>query len=515
MPKRKRSNSTSNYTKKTKKRASSKKKRKTTALNSRAKSGVATGFGEYRVNKNSMLTTTGTQLPVVKNTNAGVIIRHKEFITNIQPTQLFTKAVVSELNPGNADLFPWLAPIAFQFEEYEWRGMIFEFRSLSSSSIVTAGLNGSLGTIIMATDYDVADKSYDTKREALNSQFSCSSAPSHNLLHPIECKRSNNVLTHLYVRDTKESLDRFDKRFCDLGRFQLFTDGMQSGLGICGELWVSYEVEFFKPQIPHNPVQANQQLIQGPAVGNTAISTSSLFKFGAGAGDIISSFTGNPIVKMGANSFRFADTALNAYYKVSAYWQTNGTRMTCPEQIALTIKGSRPTSDDPDGPYVNGQGCLVSALTQNWVGTSRSIICCPQPGTSTIQYETPNGEGETISEQHVDDEFGGLSIVYESALDTHIGHVGWSPDDSLRVDNWESDKDVDVVIHSFTLTWYCQLIRRNLPGEAFPEVLITMPGTVWNGSGSDAFNVAFSCELLNEVVVKGPPNILETFDETA
>lgn len=209
------------------------------------------GFGDYTVSRNSIMhpsQSLSSQVPMIKNTNAGVIISHREYVTDIQSTSLFTSNSYS-LNPGISTLFPWLQAVAQNFEEYEYRGMVLEFKSMSSD-LNTASTTSNLGTVVMATQYNPLDPLFPDKRTMENYQFACSGKPSEHIIHPIECKKSQNVDTHLYVR-TGAVPTGADIRLYDLGTFSIATQGMPSAFtgSSIGELWVSYEVEFFKPKL--------------------------------------------------------------------------------------------------------------------------------------------------------------------------------------------------------------------------------------------------------------------------
>jgi len=196
----------------------------------------------------------GHELPIIKNSKSGVIIRHKEYLGDINPSKEFSNETFP-LNPGVEKTFPWLHTVAQQFEQYELRGCVFQFRSLSSDTFTTsAGGNTALGSVIMATEYNVYDADYQDKQEMENAEFSNSCKPSCSMLHPIECARGLSTVTRLYVRTPENSTSVGDQRLYDLGKFQIATVGMQGDATelpsfTIGELWVSYEVEFFKPQL--------------------------------------------------------------------------------------------------------------------------------------------------------------------------------------------------------------------------------------------------------------------------
>ncbi|QMW69038.1 capsid protein [Crucivirus-536] len=204
------------------------------------------GFGSYHISNNSILKG-GMSPPMITNSvsNGAVIVRHREYLRDIFPNadQSF-KNEVSEINPGLQNCFPWLAQIAPAFQQYRFRGLVFEYKTTSSDLSVT-NTNSALGTVVMATQYNALDDPFQNKYEMENWEFSTSCKPSISCLHPVECAKGQTPVSLLWVRTgTKPG----DQRLYDLGNFNIATVGIPgNGLGAIGELWVSYEIEFFKP----------------------------------------------------------------------------------------------------------------------------------------------------------------------------------------------------------------------------------------------------------------------------
>lgn len=184
---------------------------------------------------------------IVNSVETGsVIVRHREYIGDILATTAFTNRQYP-INPGLAQTFPWLSTIANSFEQYRIRGLLFEFGSTSSDALLSSSTSTALGSVIMSTDYDVADPAPTSKREMLNALFASSDKPSQTFIHPLECKKSISAQTILYNRSAAVP-GGFDKRLYDFANFNIATEGMQAAGGVLGELWVTYEVEFFKQQ---------------------------------------------------------------------------------------------------------------------------------------------------------------------------------------------------------------------------------------------------------------------------
>jgi hypothetical protein len=157
----------------------------------------------------------------------------------------YTNQAILPINPGLSSTFPWLAEIAANFEEYRILGMVFEYKTTSAASI-TSGTNTAMGVVMMATQYNANNAPLADKQHLENYEFATSCVPSISALHPVECAPNLNALSELYIRTAPVTGQ--DLRLYDLGLFQCSTVGFQSA-NIVGELWVTYEVEFFKPKL--------------------------------------------------------------------------------------------------------------------------------------------------------------------------------------------------------------------------------------------------------------------------
>jgi hypothetical protein len=200
------------------------------------------GFGDYAVQRNCLANEAIATFKGAEDT----VISGREFIANINGAGVFTNQSFI-LNPGNSAVFPWLSTVARNYEEWSPLGIVFEFRT--TSAFATGTTNSALGTVIMATDYDVVDTPYTNKQAMLISTFSNSQAPCTSFYHPIECASQKNPLNTYYVQTGTSAADYpDDPRFSALGNFQIAAEGMQVS-NVVGELWVSYRFKFSKPQL--------------------------------------------------------------------------------------------------------------------------------------------------------------------------------------------------------------------------------------------------------------------------
>jgi len=218
--------------------------------------GALTGNGAYRIKKNSLMNsmTMSGDVPTVQNTalGEGTVISHREFVKDITCGSFSAPDTVSDftiedynINPGNNQLFPWLATVANNYQEYEFTGMIVELKTTSSNTSTTLGI----GSMIMSADYNALAVRPADKQHMENMEYSGSSKPSSTLLMPVECARSLDSNTHLYVVPDSDFAPG-DARLYDLGVLHIATDGIPASAAKIAELWVSYEVILYKPKIP-------------------------------------------------------------------------------------------------------------------------------------------------------------------------------------------------------------------------------------------------------------------------
>lgn len=216
------------------------------------------GHGDYRLAGNSLLTGDLSRMSSAKFARdgpRGTRITEREYLGDIVAGNLVSGATVFtnqtyELNPTASATFPWLSQIAQLYDQWEPHGIVFEFVSTSSEY---NGSSQALGAIIMATDYDPYDSAFASKQEMENSDYACSTKPALGLLHGIECATSERPTRVLYT-DTGNGAPRTS---FTLGRFQVATQGMSVANVNLGELWISYDITFYKKQLSTETAASN------------------------------------------------------------------------------------------------------------------------------------------------------------------------------------------------------------------------------------------------------------------
>jgi hypothetical protein len=224
-----------------------------------------TGFGDYKVSENTL--TNGNDPPIFTNGKRATMIRHREYIGDVQGSTAFTAQYALNINPGLSSTFPWLSGIAEEYEQYRIHGLVFEFKTTSATAV--SSTNTALGTVILSTQYNANNNPFTDKLHQENYEFAISTIPSQSILHPVECARNQTSVDELYTR-TGTPIGTTDLRLYDMGVFQLSTVGMQAGVTNIGELWCTYDVEFLKPKLPLlGNVATDMHMILNTAITST------------------------------------------------------------------------------------------------------------------------------------------------------------------------------------------------------------------------------------------------------
>lgn len=207
------------------------------------------GKGDYTLKSNSLVDAGGSISSGVKIQPAGpreTRIIYREYIGDVVSDSAGGFKLGSYLiNPGNADLFPWLSTVARCYEQWTPNGIMFEFKSTSSEYVSSQAL----GSVIMATDYDTYDTLYANKVEMLNSAYSNEAKPSQHILHGIECDPRDTPNMIMYC-DHGDIPSGADQRDYYLGRFQIATQGGPASAVTLGSLYVHYDITFRKESVP-------------------------------------------------------------------------------------------------------------------------------------------------------------------------------------------------------------------------------------------------------------------------
>lgn len=167
------------------------------------------GSGAYRMT-NSMFDTEA-QVPVMHSESEKIVFRHREYIGDVAcngPT--FTTRTYA-VNPGLNSSFPFLASMAGSFQEYSFKGLVYEYRSTSATALVS-GTNTAMGSVSMAMQYRSDAPGFISKLTMQNEMWATECRPSENMVLPVECDPKENYTKIQYVRNAPPRLTVILKR---------------------------------------------------------------------------------------------------------------------------------------------------------------------------------------------------------------------------------------------------------------------------------------------------------------
>jgi len=197
------------------------------------------GMGKYTGN-NTIL---ASPVPYMHSSlDRGVRVTHHEYLGELTTS---TDLVVTsfDVNPGLAEVFPWLSTIARGFQSYTINGLVFYLRSTSGMAVASSSGGLALGTVMGAYQYNLYAEPPASKMEMLEIAGATDSPPSQDQIYAMECAPQQQVFkTHL-VRSGEVKDDRAKY---DSAKFILATSG-SLGEYTAGELWVAYDVTLKSP----------------------------------------------------------------------------------------------------------------------------------------------------------------------------------------------------------------------------------------------------------------------------
>jgi len=206
------------------------------------------GQGDYTTNQgdvaqNSLFKGNSAASASFSNHPGGVRVQHREFIqdiTNGAVAGAFANNTFI-VNPGLSFVFPYLAQLASNFEQYKFHGLCFEFISSVSPYQATG-----LGTYAMAMAYNAMAPSFTSKPAMENSDYAISARMDGCAMYGVECAPNTQAQEYYYIRAPGVATP---VNLTDLGLMQLATVTPLPALAVLGEMWVTYDVELIRPRI--------------------------------------------------------------------------------------------------------------------------------------------------------------------------------------------------------------------------------------------------------------------------
>lgn len=203
-------------------------------------------------------------------TNAAKVNRvvHRELVAAVTYDGATTNKVY-RINPRNPTMFPWLSQIARAYDYYRIAKMVVEY--------VPAVPSTTAGQLTMAFDYDVLDANTSTTSAVLQSYVGAVTSqvyiPASCYFHP-----ENTVMkSHKYFCSSATLAERLNdvaNLIVNLNVSATTATGFKFG-----SLFVSYDVEFFNPEITASSLSDAMTLVRA-AITEDLIPASNLEPFG-------------------------------------------------------------------------------------------------------------------------------------------------------------------------------------------------------------------------------------------
>jgi len=361
------------------------------------------GKGDYQLTRNTIAQDlVAQQVPNVHGANESIRFRHREFLGDIfsPATAGAFSASTYSINPGLASTFPFLAPIAQQFQEYKFHGLVFEYKSTSAVAIGTANIG--MGVVAMAAQYRADAPKFTDKLTMMNEMWSVDGRPSDCFMLPIECAPEECPMSCLYVRGTAISTTSDNVKFYDLARITLAMTGIPVVEQQIGELWISYDVELFKPQAT-SILDAYQSFAEFTVSG---VLSGSMFTNATIAYDCIGFDTSTTITPTGRWSPNSGRGLVGVSAPFTLYTSINSSTLTTSVSVvagsiifplgtvgvfslAVALTGTSSTPSYVAGSDAFGNsiaGASTAAYQNNWVGLNAFYTSPPAAGTTGGHY---------------------------------------------------------------------------------------------------------------------------------
>nr|WAX26094.1 MAG: capsid protein [Army ant associated crucivirus 1]WAX26096.1 MAG: capsid protein [Army ant associated crucivirus 1] len=210
-----------------------------------------TGYGDYTVRQNSLLSGSVPSVGNPSNSVNGTTISHKEFLGDVITSGTAGNFSISSfvLNPANPQCWEWLAQIAVNYEEWKPEGILFYFKTTSTDAL--SSTNTALGQVTIATNYNPYNAAFTSLAEMQSYEYCTNGVPSEDLVHMIECDPREGAIATYYMSSVNSAANAGlqDQRFNTLGTTYIATSGFQAASVNIGQLWVTYQVTLLKPKL--------------------------------------------------------------------------------------------------------------------------------------------------------------------------------------------------------------------------------------------------------------------------
>lgn len=204
------------------------------------------------------------------------IVEHHQMITELFACKDF-KVTSFHINPGLRDTLSWLAPIARQFDQWE-----FEAGLALYVPGVTQYTDGASGDLVFACRYDVDGIAASSIQDAVNWYLAVAGRPCDRMMMAFECAPGQTPVRVKKVRAAEVPSDDNDEQFYDHCILDIYQGGQPAtsvGNSI-GRLYMCYKIRFYKPIVQFNALDtptAHYKIATATAAGGICGATADLF----------------------------------------------------------------------------------------------------------------------------------------------------------------------------------------------------------------------------------------------
>lgn len=342
------------------------------------------GCGDYVVNEspvsNSLLKGGGNAYATFGNNGQSTRIQHREYLFDLSQGAVagaFSNTSF-QINPGLLASFPYLAPIASNFEEYRINGLVFEF--ISTTSPYFAG--GAMGSVVMAMQYNPTSPSFSSKVQMENSDFAISARPDQSMVYGVECAMNTQNMYLIRQGGSTAPLTA-----TDLGIMQIAVQSPIAAGVVLGEVWVSYDIELLRPKAQVAGAGWVHMNGTGGAVGAYAALSSTQAAFG--------SLTGVSYVSTGSGVATVTLPALpaNTCISVTILQQLAGSTA-APTALSVLASNSAGASVYGNGVAIDTTSVVTAQMTTKSMLVQTFLVT----GSSVLTFGWPAGTLGTTSQ---------------------------------------------------------------------------------------------------------------------
>jgi len=297
--------------------------------------GRITGFGDYNIQSNSVISDQGRSLGEPKPVfgHGGIRKKFREFVRDVtvHTDGTFKQLFRTVVNPSNINLFPGLSIEAQKYQQYFIHGCVIELESTCSKSVTLTDGKMAIPTVILSATYDNQLDDPENPQQVMNTYFTTSRPVNEDMYHPLECdpsQRQTGILTLWNGSGNEQSQDNL-KNLCTLRAWSV--GGSQTVGFVAYRMYINYDVEFLKPWLPKKiPRFSDDYTLSIPLTGDTFGALRKLDKYSTtyGWSERPYSITGNVIT--------FGDTM---YGSVMICYTSGATVATIPDAQAPVLGG--------------------------------------------------------------------------------------------------------------------------------------------------------------------------------